>query len=169
MAPSVSAVPRRELDRRLQVPFIAAWHVSCFPQSPAARNLLAPTGFSFFECHLRGPRWEICWYDNLIRLQDGWHGGYKPDRKLTERWWLLSLTSPREPGTLHLPLDNQVPWLQPMERFRNSWCWTWKFLFFESSKNCVEMTGKFVPMFLIVNNNIKSIKRYTFTLYKEHL
>lgn len=46
MAPSVSAVPRGRLDRRLQVPF-----QSCvagpgsFRLHPAARNLSAPTVF----------------------------------------------------------------------------------------------------------------------------
>lgn len=45
MAPSVSVVLRGKLDRRLQVPFIAAWQAGSFPQHPAARNLSAPTGF----------------------------------------------------------------------------------------------------------------------------
>lgn len=45
MAPSVSAVPRGRLDRRLQVPFIAAWQAGSFRLHPAARNLSAPTVF----------------------------------------------------------------------------------------------------------------------------
>lgn len=45
MAPSVSAVPRGRLDRRLQVPFIAAWQAGSFRLRPAARNLSAPTEF----------------------------------------------------------------------------------------------------------------------------
>lgn len=44
MAPSVSAVPRGRLDRRLQVPFRAAWRGPGSSRlHPAARNLSAPT------------------------------------------------------------------------------------------------------------------------------